>query len=610
MLTSSSQAPVLSALAARASAAGLADASVLALASLAVISLGHFAGGFYPVAWGWGSLAAFVVAGSSIAVARRLDLTVRQVLMLAVGLALLAWTAASAMRPAAATRAIPELERLGFYLLVLWAALLVVRRASVTACVAGLWTGTAVVSSVGLTTHLFPGSAEPNAFEGRLLAQPLGYANAMGILAAMGAIIALGLATEGRSIATRTLAAASLVPLVTTVAFTGSRGADAAFVVGLAASVVLSPSRRVAGATALVTLPLPLIGAWAGSRTHIADPQATAALVTHDGRVVALLLVVLTATLATVARVVLRDDGIARRTGALTRIAPWALAFGVALPVLLAATADDVLGDRASYWHATLADFRANPLLGSGAGSFAAAWLQYRTIPVATQNAHNLYLETLAELGPVGLALLVAMLALPLTAIGAARRRHSLAVPAVGAYVAFLAHAAVDWDWQMPAVTVVALSCAVVVLAAARDADRREPRARPAALAAAIVVSASLALAAGFGLAGNTALARATAAANDGSWQAAERAARTAARWQPWSARPLLLLGEARLALGDRPAARASFSRAVRLDSRDWLGWYELGRTTPSARADAIRRIVRLNPMAVRHVAGGTASAR
>ena len=123
-----------------------------------------------------------------------------------------------------------------------------------------------------------------------------------------------------------------------------------------------------------------------------------------------------------------------------------------------------------------LARLPAHPLLGSGAGTFERAWLHYRALPSATVDAHNLYLETLAELGPFGLFLLAAVLAVPLTAVATARRRDPLAVAAAGAYIAFLAHAAVDWDWEMPVVTLVALVCAVVVLKAGRTEVARSPR--------------------------------------------------------------------------------------------------------------------------------------
>ena len=60
---------------------------------------------------------------------------------------------------------------------------------------------------------------------------------------------------------------------------------------------------------------------------------------------------------------------------------------------------------------------RDEPLLGTGAGSFEAHWFRERSVAFHARDAHNLYLETLAELGPVGLALLLATLALPLLAL-------------------------------------------------------------------------------------------------------------------------------------------------------------------------------------------------
>ncbi len=53
-------------------------------------------------------------------------------------------------------------------------------------------------------------------------------------------------------------------------------------------------------------------------------------------------------------------------------------------------------------------------------------------------------------------------------------RRHALVAAAAAAYAAFLIHAAVDWDWQMPAVTLVALFCAGAIVVAVKDdrADR------------------------------------------------------------------------------------------------------------------------------------------
>ena len=142
----------------------------------------------------------------------------------------------------------------------------------------------------------------------------------------------------------------------------------------------------------------------------------------------------------------------------------------IAIPVLVVVAAKPSLGVRSAYWRAAISDARAHPLAGSGAGSFDDYWTRHRTVDVGVQDAHSLYLETLAELGLVGFVLLVGALVPPLIAVGAARSDPNVAIAAAG-YIAFLVHAGLDWDWEMPATTLTGLACAAALLAAARWAD-------------------------------------------------------------------------------------------------------------------------------------------
>ena len=146
--------------------------------------------------------------------------------------------------------------------------------------------------------------------------------------------------------------------------------------------------------------------------------------------------------------------------------------------------------DRVAYWRVALDDIEPIHSLGSGAGSFEVAWLHYRTSPVSTLDAHNLYLETLAELGPLGLALLLGALFVPLRCL-LSRPRRPVTVAAGGAYVAFLVHAALDWDWEMPAVVVTGLVCGLALTVASHDdaMPRRVVRGRSTALAAALTLA-------------------------------------------------------------------------------------------------------------------------
>ena len=83
---------------------------------------------------------------------------------------------------------------------------------------------------------------------------------------------------------------------------------------------------------------------------------------------------------------------------------------------------------RIDHWRVAAHEVTAHPWLGSGAGTFGEYWFKDRPTRVIVHDAHNLYLETLAETGPIGLALLVLLLAGLIA--GAARSRSPASAPA------------------------------------------------------------------------------------------------------------------------------------------------------------------------------------
>ena len=163
--------------------------------------------------------------------------------------------------------------------------------------------------------------------------------------------------------------------------------------------------------------------------------------------------------------------------GRISRVAVAALGAAAAVAVAVVAAvssgehglAAQLAGaNRPHYWHVAWKEYTLNPVTGSGAGTFDSFWLHYRPVDSFARDAHSLYVETLAELGPVGLALLVLALGVPLVVLR--RRGNPLVAAAAGGYVAFVVHAAVDWDWELPAVTVLGLACGAVILAGSRSA--------------------------------------------------------------------------------------------------------------------------------------------
>lgn len=126
--------------------------------------------------------------------------------------------------------------------------------------------------------------------------------------------------------------------------------------------------------------------------------------------------------------------------------------------------------NRTAYWQIAWDDYEDHPLLGSGAGTYGYYWLAHPGNDSFTRTAHSLYLQSLAELGPVGVLLVVTALGLPLLRLR--QLRDPLAAAAAAGYVAFLLHAGIDWDWEMPAVGLAGLFCGAALLVATRPQPR------------------------------------------------------------------------------------------------------------------------------------------
>jgi len=126
-----------------------------------------------------------------------------------------------------------------------------------------------------------------------------------------------------------------------------------------------------------------------------------------------------------------------------------------------------VESNRYDYWGVALDHgFARDPLKGIGAGGFAVIWLQYRHVNDRAKVAHSLFVETLAELGVVGFALLLVFLAgIAMAAARAWRVAPARAAGPAAALVVWATHSAIDWDWEMPALTLVAIVLAGMLVA-------------------------------------------------------------------------------------------------------------------------------------------------
>jgi O-Antigen ligase len=352
--------------------------------------------------------------------------------------------------------------------------------------------GAFVVIAYGLSERLLPGliTLERSGAAGGRLQQPLTYWNAVGALAAIGAVLCVRLAGDTRRpAALRAAAAGASAPLALGLWLSFSRGALAAVVLGLLALVLAAPTRAQLRAIAIcVVAAVPAIVATAaldGVRAYAGSLSA------REGEG-ALMLALLAVSMAGAAFAQLRAARLPDAAFALPRRAPLiaGLAVVVAVGAVVAAGIQErhpgqaatgattqrlrsVESNRYAYWRVAFDTFADHPLVGDGAHSFEADWLQRRDIQDAARDAHSLYFETAAELGLAGIAALFLFLgAGGVAAVQAWRRDQALAAGPIAAVCVWLFHAALDWDWEMPAVSLVAL---LLVGALASWADDDEP---------------------------------------------------------------------------------------------------------------------------------------
>jgi O-Antigen ligase len=460
-------------------------------------ALAFFSGGFFDrprivaglVAWALVVLAALLIA-------RPLPSRLPGRLALG-GLALLVgWTALSFTWAPLAGRVEDDLQRLLLYLGFFAAATALLRGPRARRWLEpSLVLGALVVVSYGLSERLLPGLVELDrsfAAAGRL-EQPLTYWNAFGILAALGFVLAARIAGDpDRPGPLRGSAAAAGVVLGLGAYLTFGRGALAAVAAGLLVLFALAPDGRsqllsvvvITGAVGLAAL---LASRYPTVKTLVEGE-------TGDAAAGAWTLIGTLALALAAAALVMREKRWSRKLPALGISRPAAVLTAAGLVLLAGALATAVfegkpeavsptqradpsrLGsidtNRYRYWDVALESWADQPLHGIGSGGFQVEWLKQRDRVDTSGDAHSLYLETAAELGLVGLALL----ALFLGGVAAALVRlyrvdPRAAVGLAAGLVAWAVHAGLDWDWEMPAVTLPALLLAAAAVAWSEQAE-------------------------------------------------------------------------------------------------------------------------------------------
>ncbi len=483
-----------------------------------------------------------------------------------------------------------------------------------------------VVSGYALLVKVFPATLDPNETFGRLRA-PFDYWNATGLTGAVGLPLCLwsGARPQARRLV-RALCVPCVAVLIGVIVLSYSRGAVLAGVVGLAVWFTLVPL-RLRGALIL------LLGGAGGAvisayalRTHALTansvPLAARTASGHSfGVVIAVTLAVLLAAgfvAALAAERTTFNDTTRRRIG--TALVVAAALLPVAGIGALAASSRGLTGEvshvwhtltgsgssvangpnrlvqlgnsRGRYWREGITVGRHALVKGVGALGYGTAVTHYTYDPRTVGHAHSYVIETFADFGLIGVALMLAMLASWSLAArrtlagrgGTAPERAGLQTMLV-VVVIFGVHSTIDWTWFVPGAAVPALVCAGwlagrgPIAARVGTRPRRSITRAPGAAAVTLAVTA-LALACGWEvwqpLRASDATSAALSAASSGHLASAIADAKSAANEYPVGVDPLFDLAAFYDAAGLRPAAHAELIRAVDRQPQNAQTWLEL----------------------------------
>jgi len=559
------------------------------------------------------------------------------------------WTALSLEWTQSQERTATELTRVVTYLGVfaLGTCLATRRQAGARQVLGGVTFALGLVAALAVLSRFhmawFPanelGKVLPGIEIERRLAYPLNYSSAMGALAGMALPLLLAATGWARTIAVRALAAAA-IPLAGLVLYLATSGTGAAVaIVAMAAFLALSPDRLpklltlAAGTGGGALLALGVHGREALARglpTPAAEQQGTEMIWIAIGVCGAVALAQV--AIALVARG-LGNPGLLYISRRQALVATAAVAV-VAIPIAIGAGApheashrwevfksrggssagpsspSSILSfhgsGRYQFWQSAVEASETEPVKGIGPGTFEFWWARHASYPGYVRTAHSLYLENLAELGIPGLLLIVGFV-FAVLGIGATRamrappdERLLLAAATAGA-AGFAMAAALDWVWQ-----IAALSAAFMLLAAVAvsgyslpDPTRRRRRSRRKnqnrLKRVGVVTGCAVALLViWFPLRGATHLRQSQVDAAHGDLPAALGEAEAAADAQSYAASPLvqeavILEQQGKL----RPAAAAA-ADATRKEAAEWRTWFilarieaERGRVAPALRAYA-----------------------
>ena len=432
---------------------------------------------------------------------------------------------------------------------------------------------------------------------GRLarLRSPVGYWNALALVAVFAIPIALWAATRGK----RPVRAGGVVGLyvfLIALLLTYSRGGILSALVALGLWFLFTRA-RFDGVVAFVEggVPAALVFGIALQLPGITEDAQPHSVRVHDGLVFAPVLLLGGAAAFALAYFVRYRPG-AERERLLLRVALGAAIACLAIGATVVAAsgnpfgaqtevaqgpsrlAEGSLNNRWQWWKEAWHGWVDEPIGGTGAGSFEIVHRKYRDSSVDVREPHDLPLQFASETGLVGLLLWGGSIAAALVgawrALGRFAGDDREAALALGiALPAFLVHGLLDYDWDFVALGSIVFFVTGFLLATGRTPVRvgREY--------AWVAVVALIAWAGLYSIAAPRIADRRVNAAyaqiENGSPQAAETA-KSAHSLNPLAIEPLEAWASAEETSGRLVPARKLYVRAIKLQPLNWETWYEL----------------------------------